>query len=218
HGAADRCGRPGPAGHRRVHPAPGADPGPGRGAADRDGPPPAQGGLADRGGRGRLPGAGGDRRGGHPGPAPRHAGAAKYLLDVAFARRDRLTLGSYAPSFASAWQQVGGELAGWRETSVLWDPAGDRRRVLVAAIAGLPQISISIFGGMNPPNPPWYRRWSFILAGVIGLAAIAALVGWRGLQEFPPDTTRPTVAASPTTTTTTNTPPPPLQHSTTPSP
>src|SRR4030095_5507063 len=39
HGAADRCGRPGPAGHRRVHPAPGADPGPGRGAADRDGPP-----------------------------------------------------------------------------------------------------------------------------------------------------------------------------------
>jgi hypothetical protein len=55
---------------------------------------------------------------------------------------------------------------------------------------------------MDLPNPPWYRRWSFILAGVIGLAAIAALVGWRGLQEFPPDTTRPTVAVSTTTTTT----------------
>ena len=60
---------------------------------------------------------------------------------------------------------------------------------------------------MDMLNPPWYRRWSFILAGVIGLAAVAALVGWRGLQEFPPDTTRPTVAVSTTTTTTTTTPP-----------
>jgi len=31
------------------------------------------------------------------------------------------------------------------------------------------------------PNAPFYRRWSFILAGVIGLAAITALLGWRGL-------------------------------------
>ena len=66
---------------------------------------------------------------------------------------------------------------------------------------------------MSLPNPPWYRRWSFILAGVIGLAAIAALVGWRGLQEFPPDTTRPTVAVS--TSTTTTTPPTSLQPPTT---
>ena len=68
---------------------------------------------------------------------------------------------------------------------------------------------------MSLPNPPWYRRWSFILAGVIGLAAIAALVGWRGLQEFPPDTTRPTVAVSTTTTTTTTTPPTSLRPPTT---
>ena len=36
---------------------------------------------------------------------------------------------------------------------------------------------------MELPAPPFYRRWSVILAGVIGLAAIVALVGWRGLQE-----------------------------------
>jgi hypothetical protein len=36
---------------------------------------------------------------------------------------------------------------------------------------------------MNLPNAPFYRRWSFILASVIGLAAITALLGWRGLQE-----------------------------------
>jgi hypothetical protein len=33
------------------------------------------------------------------------------------------------------------------------------------------------------PNPPWYRRWSVILAGVIGVAAITALLGWRGMQQ-----------------------------------
>ena len=70
---------------------------------------------------------------------------------------------------------------------------------------------------MEPHNPPWYRRWSFILAGVIGLAAIAALVGWRGLSRA--DTPETTVASqtSVTTTvpTTTTTPPTSLRQNTT---
>jgi hypothetical protein len=58
---------------------------------------------------------------------------------------------------------------------------------------------------MELPNAPFYRRWSFILASVIGLAAITALVGWRGLQQVDPPaataTTLPaTTIASPTTT------------------
>jgi hypothetical protein len=58
---------------------------------------------------------------------------------------------------------------------------------------------------MNLPNAPFYRRWSFILAGVIGLAAITALLGWRGLQETgtPPasvSTLTPTTVTSPPTT------------------
>jgi hypothetical protein len=58
---------------------------------------------------------------------------------------------------------------------------------------------------MELPNAPFYRRWSFILASVIGLAAITALVGWRGLQQMDPQaataTTLPaTTIASPTTT------------------
>jgi hypothetical protein len=55
------------------------------------------------------------------------------------------------------------------------------------------------------PNAPFYRRWSFILAGVIGLAAITALLGWRGLQQVadPPVTTLPaTTVTSPAPTTT----------------
>ena len=60
---------------------------------------------------------------------------------------------------------------------------------------------------MELPNTPWYRRWSFILAGVIGLAAITAIVGWRGLSRADaPDTTvttqTPVTATVPTTTTT----------------
>jgi hypothetical protein len=57
---------------------------------------------------------------------------------------------------------------------------------------------------MDLPNPPFYRRWSFLLAGVIGLAAITALVGWRGLQQAdpPPTTVVPatTVTSLPPTT------------------
>jgi hypothetical protein len=46
---------------------------------------------------------------------------------------------------------------------------------------------------MELPKPPFHRRWLFILASVIGLAAISALLGWRGLQQ---------VASNPTTLTT----------------
>jgi hypothetical protein len=57
---------------------------------------------------------------------------------------------------------------------------------------------------MELPKPPFYRRWSVLLAGVIGLAAITALLGWRGLQELGPPptttTTAPTTIAAPTTT------------------
>ena len=39
---------------------------------------------------------------------------------------------------------------------------------------------------MELPNTPFYRRWSFLLAGVIGVSAVAALVGWQGLREASP--------------------------------
>ena len=57
---------------------------------------------------------------------------------------------------------------------------------------------------MELPNPPWYRRWSVILAGVIGVAAVVALLGWRGLQDMdPPVTTAATLAETTTVTATT---------------
>jgi hypothetical protein len=54
------------------------------------------------------------------------------------------------------------------------------------------------------PDAPFYRRWSFLLAGVICVAAVAALVGWLGLRDATgePNTTTtvpPTTQAPPTT-------------------
>jgi hypothetical protein len=51
---------------------------------------------------------------------------------------------------------------------------------------------------MELPTLPFYRRWSVILAGVIGVATIVALIGWRGLAGVPETTT--TVTTVPSTT------------------
>ena len=62
---------------------------------------------------------------------------------------------------------------------------------------------------MQLPKAPFYRRWSVLLAGVIGLAAIVALLGWRGLQQVEEADPPTTTIAPPTTvvTSTTSTPP-----------
>jgi hypothetical protein len=56
---------------------------------------------------------------------------------------------------------------------------------------------------MELPNPPWYRRWSFILAGVIVLSAGVAGAGLWGLQGV--DGPEPTVSTLASTTTVTGT-------------
>jgi hypothetical protein len=60
---------------------------------------------------------------------------------------------------------------------------------------------------MELPDAPFYRRWSVLLAGIIGLAVIVGVVGWRGFQQVatpstttttPPTTVAPTTTAPPT--------------------
>jgi hypothetical protein len=114
---------------------------------------------------------------------PRRQGAPTYLLDVAFGGRDRLTLGTYDPDFASAWRLIGRELAGWRLTSPLWDPAGDRRRTLarvLGVVAGVAGLLVAAGGGAlaGRYGPGW-----LVLAAagglVAGVGAAAAICAWE---------------------------------------
>ena len=56
---------------------------------------------------------------------------------------------------------------------------------------------------MELPNPPWYRRWSVILASVIVLSAGVAAAGLHGLRGV--DEPGPTVTTLASTTTVTGT-------------
>jgi predicted membrane protein DUF2207 len=56
----------------------------------------------------------------------RGAGDAAAVLDVAFAGRDEVTLGSPDPAFAEAWRQLRTGLDGWRRSSGLWEPRRER--------------------------------------------------------------------------------------------
>jgi hypothetical protein len=64
---------------------------------------------------------------------------------------------------------------------------------------------------MQLPKAPFFRRWSVLLAGVIGLAAVAALVGWRGLQAVDPPATTITAPSTSIAAPTTTSPPPSSQ-------
>jgi hypothetical protein len=114
---------------------------------------------------------------------PRRDGAPTYLLDMAFAGRDRLELGSYDPQFASAWRLVGSELDGWQRTSGLWDPAGDRRRVLARALgllAGVVGLLATVGGAAlaSRRGPGWLALVA--VGGLLAGAAAAAVVcGWE---------------------------------------
>jgi predicted membrane protein DUF2207 len=106
---------------------------------------------------------------------PRRDGSTAYTLDVAFAGRERLLLGSYDKSFAEAWEALAGELAAWQRSCGLWDPAGERRRILmrvlgcVAALAGL---VVAGAGGVLA------NRWG---AAWLAVVAVGALLAGAGL-------------------------------------
>jgi hypothetical protein len=101
------------------------------------------------------------------------------LLAPAFADRSEITLGSYDAAFASAWSAVGADLAEWKRTCGLWDPAGHRRQV-VARVLGAVGVVVGLVaaaGGGAAANR-WGSAWLALLAAgaAIAGAATAALV------------------------------------------
>jgi hypothetical protein len=63
------------------------------------------------------------------------------LLGQMFAGRDQLKLGTYDPSFATAWSGLDSALEDWRSNSGGWDPAGERRRVMALVLGGLMAVA-----------------------------------------------------------------------------
>lgn len=104
-------------------------------------------------------------------------------LDTAFAGRERLTLGTYDPSFAAAWQEIGEELAAWQQTCGLWDPAGDLHRRLawvLGAVVAVGGLVVAGLGGAAASRWSWV--WLALVAwgGLLAGAGLAALVrGWE---------------------------------------
>jgi uncharacterized membrane protein YgcG len=104
-------------------------------------------------------------------------------LDTLFCGRERLTLGTYDPSFAAAWQEIGDELEAWQRTSGLWDAAGDLHRKLaqvLGAVVAVGGLVIAVLGGAAANRWSWMWLalvvWGALLAG----AGLAALVrGWE---------------------------------------
>jgi hypothetical protein len=109
--------------------------------------------------------------------------AARPILDRAFRGREEIVLGRYDEHFTKAWQALGEELSTWRRSSGLWDPAADRRAVLVrvlGAVLGVVGAGLALLGGWLSagavPVPLALAAVGGVLAGT-GFAG--AVRGWE---------------------------------------
>ena len=102
------------------------------------------------------------------------------LLDLGFAGRPTLTLGSYDRSFAAMWRQLGERLGAWTSSSDLWEQRGRRRQLAarllggVAAVVGLVGIVAATFG-VATEGAAFLPVVAFagVVAG-LGIAAVSA--------------------------------------------
>jgi hypothetical protein len=112
------------------------------------------------------------------------------ILDQAFGGASEITLGSYDRHFASAWSSLQRQLEDWQKVSGLWDPKGDRNRV----IAGLLGVLAVIVGGIGTFVAGFLAGGSdarallvpAVIAGALGVAGVAALVNNRELRVRTP--------------------------------
>jgi uncharacterized membrane protein len=94
-----------------------------------------------------------------------------------------VTLGSYHPGVAAAWDALDDQMEAWRRASQLWDPAGDRRArraLLLGVVAALLGLVAVFFGGFvaNARDSVWQ---ALVVVGAISAGAGLALMvrGWE---------------------------------------
>lgn len=100
-------------------------------------------------------------------------------LDRMFGGRREITLGAYDPTFARGWEEVGAQLAGWKERSGLWDPVGDRKQLRIRLLAGLAAL-VGVLGVVATAvmsaryGPAWLP--GIALTAAVAAAGLAALL------------------------------------------
>lgn len=104
--------------------------------------------------------------------------ASAPLVAGLFDGRSRVELHAYDSQFAKGWHAVGATLQQWRDTSGLWDPAGDRRRtrVLVLGLVGV-LVGLLLAGVGGAVAARLGPMWLTLVAagGIVAGAAVAGL-------------------------------------------
>jgi hypothetical protein len=105
------------------------------------------------------------------------------VLDTMFDGRQQLDLGTYDKPFAEGWSMVGTQLDQWADGSGLWDPRGDRRRVMVRVLgtlaAVLGTVGVGFAAALSAAVSPWWLIGVAISAVVAGVGLACAVRGWE---------------------------------------
>src|SRR6266536_285762 len=115
---------------------------------------------------------------------PHHdGGSIAATLDIAFAGRERLQLGTYDTSFAAAWRRVGKELRVWQQESGRWDPTGELRRVrgwLIGFVGAAFGLGCAFVGG-GDASRTGAAGLALVVPGALlaGCGVSAALRAWE---------------------------------------
>ncbi len=101
------------------------------------------------------------------------------ILDKMFGGRDEVELGKYDKTFTKGWQKLESRLEDWRETSDLWDEAGERRRkraIGFGVLASIIGAGLAALGGVLSNR--WNEAWLplVILGAFLAGGGVATLV------------------------------------------
>jgi hypothetical protein len=111
------------------------------------------------------------------------------ILDTAFGGREEITLGGYDTTFAAGWSEVGASLETWAAASGMWDPSGDRHRLLarifgvLGAIVGL--IGVGVGGALSARFGPEWIVLLAVAAAVTGASWAAIVRSWELRMRTP---------------------------------